>query len=283
MTVRRDPDAILAAWLEEGPDVLPEATRRAIEVTTRTTHQARRLTWLPWRATHMNGMTRLALAAAAVVAVAVGGLYLFRPATDPSGGVGGPGSPAPSASPSSSPAPSASGALLDTTTWVTYESRRYGFSIDRPDDWTQRPSTRDWTFEPDAADWLSPAQESFISAPGEVRVSAWSVAVEPGTSAEAWIQAYCESSADSATEVCPSIQDGAVPVVVDQRPAVLFLDPGWDPQAFILNGDRMHVVVVWRGEDDPSVRPFGGARRLLESFLSTMVLGAPEATSAPPS
>ena len=42
MNVQRDPDAILAAWLDEGPDRLPEATRRAIAVTTRTTHQTRR-------------------------------------------------------------------------------------------------------------------------------------------------------------------------------------------------------------------------------------------------
>ena len=32
MTVKRDPDAILAAWLEEGPTALPEPTRRAIAV-----------------------------------------------------------------------------------------------------------------------------------------------------------------------------------------------------------------------------------------------------------
>ncbi len=49
MTVQRDPDAILAAWLEEGPDRLPDATRRAIAVTTRTTHQSRRPRWVPWR------------------------------------------------------------------------------------------------------------------------------------------------------------------------------------------------------------------------------------------
>ncbi len=36
MTVKRDPDAILAAWLHEGPAGLPDATRRAIAVTTRT-------------------------------------------------------------------------------------------------------------------------------------------------------------------------------------------------------------------------------------------------------
>ena len=73
MTIRRDPDAILAAWLEEGPNQLPDTTRRAIAVSTRTTHQSRLPVWLPWRYPSMNGMTRFALAAAAVVAVVVGG------------------------------------------------------------------------------------------------------------------------------------------------------------------------------------------------------------------
>ena len=43
MSLQRDPDAILATWLEEGPNRLPEATRRAIAVNTRTTRQSRRL------------------------------------------------------------------------------------------------------------------------------------------------------------------------------------------------------------------------------------------------
>ena len=105
MTVLRDPDAILAAWLEEGPDRLPEATARAIAVTTRTTHQTRRPMWVPWRFPTMNGTSRLVLAAAAVVAVALGGLYLFnRP---PDAGVGGPAaSPAsPAPSPTATPMP----------------------------------------------------------------------------------------------------------------------------------------------------------------------------------
>ena len=50
MNVQRDPDAILAAWLDEGPTRLPDATRRAIAVTTRTTRQSRLPIWLPWRA-----------------------------------------------------------------------------------------------------------------------------------------------------------------------------------------------------------------------------------------
>ena len=79
MNVQRDPDAILAAWLEEGPTALPEPTRRAIAVTTRTTSQTRLPIWMPLRAPTLNGMTRYALAAVAVVAVVVGGLYFLRP------------------------------------------------------------------------------------------------------------------------------------------------------------------------------------------------------------
>jgi hypothetical protein len=123
MTASRDPDTILAAWLEDGPDALPESTRRAIVVTTRTIRQARRSTWVPWRSSNMNGMTRLALVAATVVVAAVGGLYLLGP-TRPSGSVGGPASPTPtiaaSASPLASVAPNA-GAIRLTETGCAWD------------------------------------------------------------------------------------------------------------------------------------------------------------------
>ena len=72
MTVQRDPDAILAAWLEEGPTGLPEPSRRAIAVNTRTTTQRRRPLWMPWRKPVMNTYARWAVAALAIV-IAVGG------------------------------------------------------------------------------------------------------------------------------------------------------------------------------------------------------------------
>ena len=146
MTVQRDPDAILASWLEEGPNRLPDGTKRSIAVTTRTTRQARRPMSVPWRAPTLNGLTRPILAAVAVVAVVVGGLYLLRPGPQP--GVGGPGSPVPSVSPtpSASPAPSPSptpsprpspepsvGALTQAFTSPTL-----GYSIRYPAGWTHR-------------------------------------------------------------------------------------------------------------------------------------------------
>ena len=48
MNVERDPDAILATWLDDGPTRLPDGTRRAIGVATRSTDQRRR----PFRRDH---------------------------------------------------------------------------------------------------------------------------------------------------------------------------------------------------------------------------------------
>src|SRR3954447_3124701 len=105
MNVMRDPDAILAAWLEEGPTALPEPTRRAIAVTTRTTNQTRRPIWMQLRRPSMNPYARIAVAATVLVLLVGGVLYAFAPTNS---GVGSsPSSPAlstPASSPTSSPA-----------------------------------------------------------------------------------------------------------------------------------------------------------------------------------
>jgi hypothetical protein len=99
MTANRDPETVLDAWLDEGPTDLPDATRRAILAALPTTQQARRGRFAPWRLRSMNGSTRLALGAAAIVIVAVGGIYLLG-GLRPTGSVGGPG-PSPSPTPTS--------------------------------------------------------------------------------------------------------------------------------------------------------------------------------------
>jgi hypothetical protein len=96
MTVQRDPDAILAAWLEEGPTALPEPTRRSIAVTTRTTHQRRHPIWVPLRRRSMNTYARWAVAAIAIVLAVGGAAYVLAPAGGQIGGL-------PNASPTSSP------------------------------------------------------------------------------------------------------------------------------------------------------------------------------------
>ena len=87
MSAPRDPDVIVAAWLDDGPADLPSSTRRAISTAVRTTPQSRAGLGPPaWR----PPMSRfLALAgAAAVVAVAVGGFAILMPR--PTGNLGGP-------------------------------------------------------------------------------------------------------------------------------------------------------------------------------------------------
>lgn len=86
MNVQRDPDAIIADWLEEGPTCLPAVTRRALAVNTRTSQQGRHPIWVPWRTPSMNPFARMAVAAIAVVILIGGAIY----ALSPSGQVGGP-------------------------------------------------------------------------------------------------------------------------------------------------------------------------------------------------
>jgi hypothetical protein len=108
MNAPRDPDTIVAAWLEEGPTTLPEPTRRAIAVATRTTDPSRRPFWIPLRRPMMNTYARLAVAAVAIVIAVGGAAYLLAPA----GKVGGP----PTASPSPSASPSARASATPTAT-----------------------------------------------------------------------------------------------------------------------------------------------------------------------
>jgi len=115
MSVLRDPDAILAAWLDEGPARLPEATRRAIAVTTRTTTQRRHPLWMPRGRPLMNTYARWAVAAIAVVLAIGGAAYFLAPA---GGQVGGPPNATPSATSSPTALPSASAAILASEGFV---------------------------------------------------------------------------------------------------------------------------------------------------------------------
>lgn len=281
MTVPRDPDAIVAAWLEEGPDVLPESTRRAIEVTTRTTNQARHLTWLPWRASNMNGMTRLALAGAAVLAVVVVGLFVLRPGTDRSGGVGGPGSPVPSASsapsasplPSASPAPSTSaipeppvGALSQAFTSPTF-----GYSIQYPAGWTVTPTTGEGPTGGGADD--------FVSAAGGWYFRALSVAVPDGVVVDDWIRQTLTHSNDAA---CAPPRDTLESVTIDGREGRIlgFCGVPLAPQieATVVVEKRAYLFTLYDAQEAASEEE---ARALFDAFTATIKLNPEDAEGSP--
>jgi hypothetical protein len=279
MNASRDPETILAAWLDEGPTDLPDATRRAILTALPTTSQARRGLFAPRRFPRMNTYIRLAMAALVAVVAVGGALYVLGPSQY------GSGAPSPSPTLASTPGPSSAlsgpspAPTLDPTSWTTFTSSQYGLTIGHPADWRVLPATRAWSFQTDAENWLSPAEDAFFAPGDAVRVAAWAVPLtdpqmnQSWPDLERWVVDYCQRTKNTD---CATIHDRVVPLCIEKRdchPALLvpFAD---DVQAFgyggVLPEGMMVIVTVGRGESDPHVAPYGGATHLLEAFLSTM-------------
>ncbi|HET7689076.1 MAG TPA: hypothetical protein VFK41_01745 [Nocardioidaceae bacterium] len=175
----------------------------------------------------------------------------------------------------SSPSPD----VDDPSTWLPFESTRYGFTIAYPPGWEATPANGTWTFPQDTA-WPEGVERGdwfyLDGADGAVAASAWSVALETGVSADEWFLAYCK------VEVTPC--DGTEPKVR----ASLDGHAGWlvrssDPQAYFEVGDRIYLVVVWQPPDHPALEPYGGGHELVESLVSTMrVLPSEESQSETP-
>lgn len=270
-------------FLDDGFDRTPPSTIDAVLLAVRTTPQERDLR-IPWRTTPMSNPLRLVAAIAIVVIAGVAAFNLFGS----SPGVGGVASPSPTAAqsaPAPTPSPSASSTPypINTATWQTYTSRRYGFSIGFPADWVvHTTATRDWTYPADAtADPYSTAIETFVGPANEdIGASAWSVAVKPGTTVDAWIQAYCALTQSDTP--CTAVPGRTVAVTMDGHAGSL-VTFAQDTEAFILVNDRMYDVAIWQPENFIP----GGVSRLLRAYLSTMHLlpggPAPSATSPRPS
>jgi hypothetical protein len=241
MSVRRDPDAILATWLEEGPTRLPDATKRAIAVNTRTTRQSRRPRWVPWRFPIMNGATRYVVAAVAVLAIAVGGLYVLNPS---GGNVGGPApSPSPSTSPSASPGPSGSTPPALTQ---TFTSDLYGISIDYPSGWIPTAATVPWTSG--LAGTVEGARD-LLWDPVLNDHLFLSLASQPlaGKTGDQWAAAI-SSLPDWGGACAP---EDTRPITVDGAPGVIVECASRPTYALTWAGDRGYLVVLYRSGDEP--------------------------------
>ncbi|HZM74057.1 MAG TPA: hypothetical protein VFC71_11850 [Candidatus Polarisedimenticolia bacterium] len=267
-------------WLSEGSDETPRPAVDAVLLAVRTTPQERDLRF-PRRTSAMPIQVRLA---AVIAVIAIGGLAamtIFRPAPGPGHTTPEP-SPTATAVPSPTPSPTPN-VLLDTTTWTPYTSAQYGFKIGHPSDWSVEPAERAWDLETDAADPMSSAADAFYTSGAAdglgVRVSIWSVPFEyvdgeTWEQVEAWLETYCEAAGGGTR--CTPTHDRAVRLCIeiyDCHPGLLLASSDWDTQAFFSGGyynGEMVVVSIWRTDNDPSVAPYGGGRRLLEAFLSTM-------------
>lgn len=220
---------------------------------------------------------RLVAAIAVIVVAGAAALSLFKP----SSGAGGLLTPSPTVTPSA-PAPSSSPQptpyAIDLTTWTSYTSTRYAFSISHPADWTANPAIRAYDFPADATLYGKPntGTENFVKASDSIEASAWSVAVQPGTTADAWIQAYCLKAESG--DPCTALANQTVAATMDGHAGSLvsFRD---DTQAFFLVQDRIYAVAIWRRTDYIP----GGVPRLLEAYLSTMHLlpGGPAGSASP--
>jgi hypothetical protein len=176
MTANRDPETTLAAWLDEGPTDLPDATRRAIITALPTTQQARRGLLGPWRFIHLNTVAR----AAAVLVVAVVGIGVLALEVGQSGNhVGGP-------SPTAIPSPTPFGLPLPTLD-ATFVSPEYGYQIGFPAAWSVSPGTPPWDVGtgvmPD-----NPTSDKILSplGPQRMRFSGASLLLPSGTTMDAF-------------------------------------------------------------------------------------------------
>jgi len=235
---------------------------------------------------HPRRAGRIALLRAVVLTLLLSGCTPSAPSPNGSSSVTIPTSAMPGTSGTSGTS-SPSAPPIDTGNWIVYESKRYGFSIKHPPGWRVYPATHDWTLKADADNWQSAGTEKFVSAANDVTASVWSTPAKdtPATleGVAAWVEKYCELSAKFS---CPGVLDRAVPLCNESDCHSGLLETFTDEsQAFFTGGDhegQLVVIAVWRPELDDTVKKYGGARRLLEGFLSGMDVCPARPDQTPP-
>lgn len=215
------------------------------------------------RHTSQAGPARIALRAALMLVLLAGCTPTAPSAnTSPSTPIQTTATSAPSASP------------IDTTNWTVYESKQSGFSIKHPPGWQVWPAQRDWTLKTDAGQEGHGGQETFVTPADDLAVGVWSAPAkdtpETPEGVAAWVKQYCKLAGKS----CSGL-DRSVPLCngTDCDPGLLVTVDGDFVEAFFTGGKhkgRMIAVEVGLPESAEPVAEYGGARRLLEGFLSGM-------------
>lgn len=167
--------------------------------------------------------------------------------------------------PSVAPSPSAS--PLDTSNWIAYTSKQYGFSLKHPPGWTVGPAAKKGLGEGEL--FVTPGQDVYVhvsSTPAKDTPETWE-------GVAAWVEKHCQQGG----EPCPGVLDRAVKLCngsTECHPGLLVPDFGESSfEAIFTGGDykgQMVSVDVALPESHQNVARYGGSRRLLEGFLSTM-------------
>lgn len=90
---------------------------------------------------------------------------------------------------------------LDASTWATYVSERYQFTIGHPATWEVIESTHTWDQATDSINWDSGAMEVFVAPDESIYLAAWSVDVVAATTLAEWAQAFCDQYVASCADV----------------------------------------------------------------------------------
>jgi hypothetical protein len=276
MSATRDPETVLAAWLDEGPTDLPDATRRAILTAIPTTQQARRGSFAPWRLFEMNPTTRIVAAAAVLIVAVVGAAYLFSPRSN----VGGPTatlSSSPTSTIEASPSPAATVNVLDTTGWQSFSSTIHGYDARYPGDWKAVAATAPASLA-DLTNAVNAAYDHFTKADGtKPGIIGTSTALPAGMTEDQWIAAYRAPVVAQFGEACFPPRTAWESVTVDGHPGGLYTGCSYVESTTFVAG-RAYVYTVDLG--------LGGqasdeTRQLLRAFLSTVVIHVGAAVHLP--
>jgi hypothetical protein len=189
-------DPRIADWLEDDPNTAPEPTLQIVLAAFPSIRQ-RHAMRLPRRFPTMSTMPRLALGAAAVFAVVLGGSAVYFSAPQQHAGVAPPSpSPsvtaAPSSAPSASPSPNAAPTV--PVDWTTHTSSRFAYSIDYPTSWSLIPAKFDWP-KIGLPEKGGQTMDAFDQTPSGISVWVTSVPVTPANDAAAWLAAFDSQNA----------------------------------------------------------------------------------------
>ena len=190
MTRSVDPlfDPRLADWLEEDETTAPDQALDIVLASFPSIKQ-RRAVRVPWRTPTVTSNLRLGLAAAIVVAAAIGGIYFLGSRSDSS--VAGPETPQPS------PPPSESAAAEQSTApnLASFTSPLYGYTIGYPAPYSAVPATEAWTGE----DQLNPEAafaDRFFAPNGNIFVLVAALPQPPNVTDEEFMASYQQQVAD---------------------------------------------------------------------------------------
>jgi hypothetical protein len=268
-------DPRIADWLEDDPNHVPDQALEIVLAAIPSIKQ-RHGSRLPWRFSPMSTSFKLALGAAAVVAVLLGGAFALGPR--PPNGIGGPG-PTPSPSISPSPSPSAP-AAIDTSTWKSYTSERFGISGAYPPDFGATPASKFWVV-PETDSTTSAEWDLLYLGSGDPTWSVASVALADGETPDAWLNAYRASQNDpSRPAACNPSPEALSPLTIDGHAGTLRLGCS-EIEALVVVDGRAYSIGGWGGTLTTPGMP-EGERERFEAFLSTIKLDPASALEPPP-